>query len=188
MRTFPGWASGFCTSPYAGEDGVMDTSGVGCLMGMNMAMRRSACADLLFDPPLGYSDTSTAAGEETDYVRRLLSRGGVAVWASGMRVRHYVLPSRMTLEYLTAFTFGLGRIAVREGGFPSGRTLLGVPRWLYSSCMASYVEYWIQRFAGSRLSSLNSLRQYHYFRGVLHECRSISSARVKNERFALSAR
>jgi hypothetical protein len=166
----------------------MDTSGVGCLMGMNMAMRRSACADLLFDPALGYSDTSTAAGEETDYVRRLLSGGGVAVWASGMRVRHYVLPSRMTLEYLTGFTFGLGRIAVREHGVPSGHSFFGVPRWLYWICITSYVEYWIQRFAGSRLSSLNSLQRYHHFRGVLHECRSISSARVKNERLSLSAR
>jgi hypothetical protein len=166
----------------------MDASGVSNLMGMNLGMRRSACADLLFDPALGYSDTSTAAGEETDYIRRLLSRGGAAIWASGMRVRHYVLPSRMTLEYLTGFTFGLGRIAVREEGFPSGRKLLGVPRWLYWSCMASYVEYWFRRFAGSRLSSLNCLRQYHYFRGVLHECRSISSARVRNERLALSAR
>jgi glycosyltransferase involved in cell wall biosynthesis len=188
LRTFPGLASGFCAAPYAGGDGVMNASGVSNLMGMNMGMRRSACAELFFDPALGYSDTSTAAGEETDYVRRLLSRGGVAVWASGMRVRHYVLPSRMTLEYLTAFTFGLGRISVREEGFPSGRTLLGVPRWLYSSCIATYVEYWIQRCAGSRQSSLDSLRQYHYFRGVLHECRSISSARVKNERLALSAR
>lgn len=101
------------------------------IYGANMAFRAAAVAGLRFDPEYGRKGVYQGGGDDTDYLRRVRSRGGAIWWSPTMSLEHYVEPSRMTVEYARRYIRdGAGHADPNIALDPSPRWR-GVPRWLY---------------------------------------------------------
>ncbi len=139
LDVFPYLKNGFCGLDHELPAGPLpaDLS----IWGANMAYRRAALGSLRFNPDLGPSPTSTVCADETDLVRRLRASGGAVVWWPQMRVRHYVVPARMTTGYLLEFTEGKGTEQVLIGRNQAGRQWFGAPRWLWTTLAKSSLGY-----------------------------------------------
>ena len=104
------------------------------VFGPNMAVRTSVFQEgLLFDTTIGPRGSNYAMGSETEFVRRLASRGYSAWHASGAQVEHFIRDFQMDRSWILrrAIRFGRGshRMRVIEGqqAFPAW---FGVPRYL----------------------------------------------------------
>lgn len=168
MDAFPMLARGFCGIDDERPEGAL-AEGLE-VFGANMGFRLDAVRGLQFDPNLGASTTVGREGEEVEFSARLRERGADLVWLPDMRVRHYVDPTRMTLDYLCAYYEGRGRTAVRREGVPGGTRVLGMPRWLLRQWLGRAGRVVRERALGSRLAYLRSLREERYARGMLKEC------------------
>jgi glycosyltransferase involved in cell wall biosynthesis len=143
MEVFSDLKHGFCGLDHHREPGLLpDTLSI---WGANMAYRRAGIGNLRFDPNLGPSPTSTVCADESDFVRRLRAAGRCVAWWPEMQVRHYVIPSRMTLEYLLGFTAGKGAEQVLTSPAHSAPSWFGAPRWLWVALIRTYLGY--ARFA-----------------------------------------
>jgi hypothetical protein len=111
------------------------------MSGGQYGVPENGIGDLRFDPNLGPSPTSAVCADETDFIRRIRAGGGSVVWWPDMRVRHYVIPSRMTLEYLLRFTVGKGSESVLVGPAQSARLLGGASRWLWRQYAEAFLNY-----------------------------------------------
>jgi len=182
VEAFPQLKRGFCGLGYeSGEEILPDGKPV---VGANMAFRMAAVQGLRFDIAIGAlprtvgrsrgkTTLSLGGGEDDDYVRRLRARGGQILWVPSMRVRHYVDPKRMTLDYLRALYAEYGQLSVRQEGIPAGARVFGVPRWLVRAWIESRVRYALC-FAGSnRVEMLTNLRQAVTYQGMIRECRAM---------------
>jgi glycosyltransferase involved in cell wall biosynthesis len=150
LAAFPPLRNGFCGLDHEREAGPLPEPL--SVWGANMAYRTAAIASLRFDPDLGPSPTSTVCADETDFVRRLRARGESVVWWPRMRVRHYVEPSRMTLDYLLRFTEGKGTEQVLTGPNRPAPAWLGSPRWLWLTLVKTGCSYaWLVAGGGGRL-------------------------------------
>jgi glycosyltransferase involved in cell wall biosynthesis len=139
MEVFSDLKHGFCGIDHGRDPGQLPDGLF--VWGANMAYRCAGIGDLRFDPDLGPSPTSTVCADETDFIRRLRGIGGSVAWWPNMRVRHYVLPSRMTLDYLLRFTEGKGAEQVMTSAIEPAPSLFGAPRWLWLVMLRTYVGY-----------------------------------------------
>lgn len=172
VAAFPALGTGFCGLDHGRPEGPLpDPLPV---WGANMAFRRRDLDGLAFDPSLGRTPTSQRGGEEEAFVRQLRARGGLVVWCPQMRLRHYVDPSRMTLEYLMSFYVGQGEQLIRCNGVPTPPTptLFGAPRWFVRRTIEAYLRYLVARAGSSRVDALKQLRIYCEHRGMLRACRA----------------
>jgi glycosyltransferase involved in cell wall biosynthesis len=151
--------------------------------GANMAFAVAALHGLTFDPSLGTVQGSGMAGEEEAFVAVLRRRGGGVLWVPGMRVMHYVDPERMTLRYLTRFTYDRGRTFARLHVRPTERRLFGAPRWAWRVMFQSYAKYLALRLTPFAGQGFSGLREFHRSRGVIAE----SIAERRRERLRPSA-
>ena len=172
VAAFPKLADGFCGLDYGRPAGPLPDSMP--VWGANMAYRRNAIEGLTFDPALGRTPTSQIGGEEEAFQIALRARGAVVVWCPRMRLKHYVDPSRMTLDYLVAFYMGQGEQFIRFNGVPtpSTPTLFGAPRWFLRQTIEAYGRYLVARLTSTRREALKKLRVYSEYRGMLAACRA----------------
>jgi glycosyltransferase involved in cell wall biosynthesis len=176
LAAFPIAAKGFCGLDHGSEERVLSAGED--LYGANMAFNREAIKTLQFDANLGPNRISTVTGEETDFIRRVRAMGGLVVWSPRMRVKHYVDPSRLTLDYLARFYTDHARTLVRLGTLPSSFTTpgplwFGAPRWLWRSTASAYLRYTVARFRRSP-NAFVFLRELSFLRGILVENRAMS--------------
>jgi hypothetical protein len=124
-----------------------------------MAFRRSAIAGMKFDPRIGRVGADMNNGDDVTFIRAVRARGGAVVWAPRARLRHYVEPSRMTLDYLKRFYRDAARATVlnEAPGLPVP-TLFGLPRWLVRRYAAATVRGWA-KLLGGRRARLDALRE-----------------------------
>jgi glycosyltransferase involved in cell wall biosynthesis len=167
MAAFPALANGFCGLDY-GPAEIRLRPGQP-LFTANLAIARRAAEGLRFNPALGGTAGSGVCGEDVDFMARLAARGGTVVWIPQMGVKHYVDPSRMTLEYLTRFYYDRGRTVVRRGDGAGVPQLMGAPRWCWRALVQHYTCYTALRATPLRRHALASLREYQYARGVIAE-------------------
>ena len=142
------------------------------IFGANMAFRRTAIGTLRFDERFGQVGRNEKRSDESDFILRLRQAGGEVIWVPDMRLRHYVEPQRMTLDYLCRITIGDGRIAARlKSGSPdaSGPSVGGVPRWLVRRCVEMRLRAFAHKLAGRRIPWLIALREYCLLRGQIAE-------------------
>jgi glycosyltransferase involved in cell wall biosynthesis len=139
--------------------------------GANMAYRASKVKGLKFDPELGRNRHFLGGHEDKAYQDQIRAAGGSVVWLPGLKVKHYVDPSRMTLSYLKAFYFGVGVSDVRRDGVPAGPRLLGAPRYLYRVAAGRFAKYLMARVRRDRKAALEHLRSFSYHRGLIRGCR-----------------
>lgn len=141
VEAFPALKNGFCGVDHGPRAYPLPDDRF--IFGANMAFRMEALGELRFSPTLGPSPTSLVYGEEIDLIRRLrASRGSVAWWPT-MRVRHYVDPFRMSLEYLLKYFTAWGTMQVRLGPSSSARSVFGAPPWLWRQYAAAWSAFLI---------------------------------------------
>ena len=172
MAAFPVLTWGFCGLDHKLPEGVLAAPRV--VYGANMALRLEALGSLRFDERMGPRGSQMRTGEESALLDRLRERGGEAVWVPGMRVRHYVSPSRMTVPVLADYYRGHGRGIVRRFGVPEGPRVGGTPRWVLRRILEHGAGLWLNRLAGRRQASWVSLREFQFHMGLMEECRVLA--------------
>jgi len=156
--------------------------------GANFATRRSALRGLTYDPALGPSPSAPGGGgDETTLIAALRKRGEAVVWCPDMRVRHYVIPARMSRRYLEAMAESRGRQAVIVESGDAGPLWFSVPRWFWRTSAEVCVMYWLSRVAPGmanlpgklrsgpvppaptrRVTQLTWLREHRFLQGMFH--------------------
>ena len=101
LEAFHWLKMGFCGLDHRRVPGLLPDDLI--IHGPNMAYRMAALKGLRFDRALGGTPTSTMGGDEFELLVACGRRRDGRVVA-GMRVRHYVLPSRTTLDYCLRFS------------------------------------------------------------------------------------
>jgi glycosyltransferase involved in cell wall biosynthesis len=170
-EVFPALKKGFCGLDHQLLSGPLADDQF--IFGANMAFRRDALHGIRFDPEFGYSPTTTVASEEIELLRRLRASGGVIVWWPKMRVRHYVLPERMTLAYLLKHTAGRTETLIRLEGATPYPTWFAVPRWVWRECVRTYHDYLMLTLRRNRKEALMSLREHFQLRGMIKGYRAV---------------
>jgi glycosyltransferase involved in cell wall biosynthesis len=108
--------------------------------GANMAFRRRVLERCPFDPRFGSTGGDIVLGDETNLIHNLVARGMTGVWVPAAKVKHYVAARRLTRAFLWKHFFGFGRADVRLQEEVPGKTILGVPRWMYRIYIELYVK------------------------------------------------
>ena len=165
---FPALSWGFCGLDHHRPLGVLPPPLE--IFGANFGVRVDALGDLRFDPRLGPKQGYFGTSEETLLIDGLRARGLNVVWVPGMRVRHYVAPERMTLDYLLAFYHDFAKGEARRKGPPVGARVLGVPRWVLRQVVQARARALWNRLRRNRLAELIALREYRYYSGMAVEC------------------
>ncbi len=175
LEAFPILRMGFCGVEHGTEECTLADHQE--ILGANMAFRMDAIRGLRFNPQLGRNGNWQGMGEDSEYVRRLRQRGGTVYWSPKMRLKHYVDPKCMTLEYLTKFYEAMGETAVRESGTSAVvPTIRGYPRWLVRRYLAAYAHWLVRRVTRGRKRALASLREVCYLRGMLNGHRALQAS------------
>ncbi len=105
--------------------------------GANLALRKSVFDKYgLFRTDLGPVAGTTSRGEDSEYCRRLMSRGEQLIYVPEAVVHHPVPEERTKKRYFESWYFDYGRMLVRTSS-PSNATTsyLGVPRYLLRKLM-----------------------------------------------------
>jgi glycosyltransferase involved in cell wall biosynthesis len=170
VGAYPELKKGFCGVDHDVPEGFVSREH--WVFGANMAIRRSALNGLRFNTNVG---GRLPLGDETDFIDRARQQGGKVLWVPAMRVRHYVDPSRMTVEYLRKMRKTAGAVHVRLSPVPPAPQLFQAPRWLWRAVLKSYVTHaWLQ-LLGRRHDALLALREHDFCRGMLAECRRMNA-------------
>jgi glycosyltransferase involved in cell wall biosynthesis len=167
LDAFPSLRTGFCGIDYGSREVPLDRSQP--IYGANMAFAMSAVGALRFNSSLGVVQGTGLGGEEVEFIDRLCGETGEVIWIPDMRVKHYVDPSRMTLPYLTNYSYNGGRTLIRLGRPRDEPQLFGAPRWVWPLAVRAFLRYWTLRFFLPRRAALESTREYYKFRGMLAE-------------------
>jgi glucosyl-dolichyl phosphate glucuronosyltransferase len=167
LDAFPLLRHGFCGTDHPPIEGGGKNLPI---FGANMGFVRSSLVGYRFDTKLGAGAIAGRGGEETELVQRLERQGLPPVWLPKMTVKHYVDPSRMSLEYLCSYYEGRGGTAVRFGGYPPGVRMFGLPRWLLRRHVEATARRVMNRLVGRRQPYLHALREYYETRGMIREC------------------
>jgi len=167
LEVFPRLKLGFAAVDHKREEGPLPSDLQ--IYGANMAFNKSALGSLRFDPRLGQRGKNEKRNDEIEFVSRVRANGGVVFWVPGMRVRHYVDPSRMRLSYLRRITIGEGRADARLNGIPPGARLCGAPRWLVRRCLEMRWRAMLAHTFGRRRDALLALSEHYYLWGMVSE-------------------
>jgi glycosyltransferase involved in cell wall biosynthesis len=102
------------------------------IWGGNMILRRSTVDRVgRFREGIGRTATRLFSGDETDLIRRVLEAGLLVVYDPAILVHHYVPRARMRRTYFWRWVFGYAEGKVNVLPKPPGRSILGLPRWMY---------------------------------------------------------
>jgi glycosyltransferase involved in cell wall biosynthesis len=158
----PSWLAAAGLAPLAVVDYGREPFRIGpaeprCLVGANVAIRRSALARLGgFSPRLQRVGDGIGSTEDHDFQMRLLHGGGTAVYDPRLTVRTVVPRERLSKRYHRAWHRGHGRFyaMMRDPLFERSRagSLLGVPAHVYRSAAAEAMA-WAGSLVRGRLTS-----------------------------------
>ncbi|WP_289020810.1 glycosyltransferase [Desulfobacter postgatei] len=113
--------------------------------GANMAVRKTAYDDILYNIKLGRIGTGMLSDEETEIFEELVKRRGQkGVWLPRAQVEHFIPFNRMTIQYLKNYFRGYGQTLVRANDKASEMVpkIFGVPRWTIRYWAMLYMK-WI---------------------------------------------
>ncbi len=166
VDVFPELRHGFCGLDYGLPEGVLDRGQD--VFGANFAIRLDQLRTRRFDPNLGVPHR---LNEETELINQIRREGGAVLWIPAMRVRHYVDPPRMTLDYLRRYRALQGATQVNIEGLPPSPRLFGAPRWLWRKYLEAYARSFRSRLAGRRRDMLVHMREYTFYEGMIRAAR-----------------
>jgi glycosyltransferase involved in cell wall biosynthesis len=169
VRVFPYLANGFCGLDRGEIQRVLNADEL--VNGANFGVW-VAGVDKQFNPSFGPTQGETVNGDEVEFIRQVRQAGGSVVWSPGMRVRHYVDPNRMTVDYLETYCRNVGRAAVRFHGVPAGRRFGGAPLWLWKQTVVTRAKSAVFGLLAQREKQLAALRDFAYSSGMLVEAQA----------------
>jgi glycosyltransferase involved in cell wall biosynthesis len=174
VDAFPELKRGFCGIKLDLQEGPLPDDLISAVYGVNMAFRKAAVDDLCFDTGLGPNPLEPGrAGEDGAFLARIRRGGGTVVWCPRMMLKHYVDPTRMTLDYLLRFSSDRGRTLIRREGPSDSVTLFGVPRWIWRHLAQERIKYALLALTPYRTASLRALRECWRLKGMIAECRAL---------------
>ncbi len=86
--------------------------------------------ELRFAEDFGRKDGALFGGEETDYCRRILKRGGKVFYAGHALIHHQILPERLTWSWILRRLYFAGAGRRQQGGAPAPFRKPGLWDWL----------------------------------------------------------
>jgi len=102
------------------------------IWGANFVLRRRVVETVgLFDVNRGHVGTKLSGGDETDYIRRAIEQGLVAVYDPALSVHHLVPRDRMRRGYFRRWVYDYSEGKAATEPLPAGAPLFGAPRWMY---------------------------------------------------------
>jgi GT2 family glycosyltransferase len=153
LAVFAPLRNGYCGVNFGPDERLVAEHEM--FVGALMAYRQDAVRGLQFDPNLGRNGNFLGGGEDYRYQVQVNERGGERIWAPSLRLRHYVDPSRMTLDYARKYYFDLRHGAIHDDD--RAPRLAGVPRWLFKQYGWAVVRQWGNRLLGRRRAHLQGL-------------------------------
>ena len=175
VAVFPTLGSGFCGVNHGEQECEVTDPMAFC--GANLAMRMKEAARFLFNPHYGRNKSKQGLFDETDFIVRMQNQGSRLLWCPGMRVRHYVDPSRMTVRHLCAHYEGIGYTEAIKGAneIRNSASIFGVPRWVARKLGEHWLRYTACRLIGRRRQALCHLRDFHRCWGLVKGHRELLS-------------
>ena len=167
VAAFPYLRRGFCGLDHEQSEGPLP----GGLLpaGANMAFRKAALDGLRFEARLGAKRDEGYGHEDVEFVRRVLARGGSAVWSPQFRVQHYVDPARMSPAYLVRFERDRARSRIRASRRPSGPNIFGVPLPVLAGYVVAHTVCGFWRLLPVRRPKLVWMAKSQRFTGKVQE-------------------
>jgi glycosyltransferase involved in cell wall biosynthesis len=163
LAAFPALANGFCGVDHGPIERPLLAHEK--IFGANMAYRRSATQELRFDPHLGRSGTKQAGGEDVSFLHQARATGLPVMWVPTLRLRHYVEPTRMTLDYARRLNIDTYHQApLRWDAAPQWA---GVPRWLLKQWLLTRVRSWWHALCGQRRARFAALIEHWQCTGLI---------------------
>jgi|HubBroStandDraft_1064217.scaffolds.fasta_scaffold16168_4 glycosyltransferase involved in cell wall biosynthesis len=159
--------------------------------GANLALRKDVFARYgLFRTDLGPVAGTTFRGEDSEYCRRLMSRGEKLIYVPGAVVYHPVPEDRTKKRYFESWYFDYGRMLVRTSRPSAIKTsYFGIPRYMLRKILTC-VWQWNTSFEQKRrfyhrLQVCQTLGEIAEFRNIFNNERTsgkTGEAQSKNEK------
>ncbi len=130
-----------------------------------------------FNTNLGLNPASgkVLAGEETDLMDRLHSKGLQPLYLPDASIQHFVPKNKITLEHIAARVEALGRARANENDYGPGVKWFGVPRWMLVRLVSLWKSYLL-----SRLKGRNAYKEYLAYRSMRGNILGLLEARKSN--------
>jgi len=130
-----------------GEQVFLYTRNMGLPIGANMSFKKAIFEKYgNFDTKAGFigGKKTFGAGEDTEFVRRLLKNGEKVLYVPSIKVTHNVLSERLNKKYIRKWFFQSGKkIALSEEYANSSRFFMKIPFWLFKEffyCILDYIK------------------------------------------------
>ena len=149
-------------------DGIEDFPFAG-----NMAFSRDIVARIgAFDGTLGRRGSPERCnglykGEEPDFFARLARAGGDIRYEPRAAATHHILPYQLTRRFFLTIHYNEGYQRVRDLPSPQGRTLKGVPLYLYRQGIRALVRYLGKTTLRGPNSTVRDLMTVAHFAGTI---------------------
>lgn len=115
----------------------------------NMAVRREHHLALPYDTRYGRKATNLMSGEETVFLRELLSQGVRGRWLPEVGGLHAVPIERQSVAYLRKALTGVGRELGLRSPTRSRMELLGIPLWLWRQALTFEARFRLRKLASA---------------------------------------
>ena len=139
--------------------------------GANMSVRTDIQRLHRYDPHLGKVKHSNVTADETDMFRRIREGGGFGVWVPSAAIKHFVMTSRMTTQYLWSYHHGQGQSEVRTNTFElpwNTPVFRNAPRWVYKKKYQAFAMAWSKWLTGDSAWAVTYAR-YAKYAGMIDE-------------------
>lgn len=120
-----------------------------------------------FNPTLGRTGNLSIGGEEVEFFRRLLKVGGVIVYQPAALVHHVISSNRLKKKYFRRLHYLEGDVKGRDFGSYEGRTLVGIPFFIFPRFLRSVKNHIFTIFSVGWNNSLRKEMNIWYFLGFV---------------------
>jgi glucosyl-dolichyl phosphate glucuronosyltransferase len=154
-------------------------------LGVNLAFKREAFDRAgLWDPGLGRKAGTLLGQEVREWMMRARKAGLRGMYAPQMVVHHVIPADRLNKNYFRKWSYwhGVSRAILYQRrpidmqapekadfDFSQVRTIIGVPRYMYRSCLDSAIGMAKQRLEGKPVASFERELDLWFFLGVLRQ-------------------
>lgn len=119
--------------------------------GANLGFRASALRSrsIGFSEKLGIVGGRYIGGEEQTLQTHLIHSGGQGIYSPEAVVHHWTPNRNVTEKYLRRWYFRYGRLEALLGELPEGKTVAGIPRYLFRDFFTHTQKFFLSRYASN---------------------------------------
>jgi len=142
--------------------------------GANWAVKGEFQRAYTYDQRLGVAPGRNFGGEETAFMRAMLSKGYEAWWVPSARVQHYIPAERMSIAFVRKHYVGYGEHLAASDIAADGPIWFGSPRWLWKQAVVAEGKYRLRRLCCSPEVWVEDLIDASVAWGMLAQLRSLT--------------